>query len=274
MVDEWRFRFNPAGVWLALGLLLVLALQAFGQVSDPEVVNIPKADYHQENYEFVTGTPVDSIAPAVSLDTMQAISSRLIVTDVTDSTVTLSTNCKVGVTSRKDGFTVDRNYTGFYFPPGSSSQSQPDSLFIVYLDSASVAEDDEFNITAASISEDAARTAEIVFDSDTIFGTQVDTSDAIDVSNGVTTATFGYANWSQTGVVYEVLYNLGKRLAYGPAVPSDTLADSTGTRDTAAKLWRFWDTDLAEAQTIKIIRRGKAAADTTGPVSELLRWRR
>lgn len=265
-----RFKF-----FLALGLLFVLVLAVLGQVSDPQVVNYTTTtEYHDEYVTNVAGAAVDSVLPVANLDTMEAIAGRLIVTAVTESTVTLSTNNKVGTTSRTDGFTVSRNYSGFYFPPGSSSSSQPDSIFIVCLDSASVAANDEFRIYSAAVGADDARTALLVFETDTVKGLAVDTSDAIDVSNGVASATFGYANWSQTGAVYEVIYNLGKRLPYGPAVPSDTLADSTGTRLTTAKSWRFWDVDLAEAQSIKVIRHGLIEADTTGPVSELLRWRR
>lgn len=266
--------FSRAAIFLALGVIFVMALSALGQVTDPSTVVKSKQEYHNDYAENVKGTPLDSVAPVANLDTMEAISARLIVSAVTESTVTLSTNHKVGTTSRGDGFTVSRNYTGFYFPPGSSSSSQPDSVWKVYLDSANVAANDEFKLYSSAVADDAPRTAELVFSTDTIKGTSVDTSEAIDVSEGVSAVTFGYANWGQTGAVYEVIYNLGKRSPYGPAVPSDTLADSTGTRLTTAKLWRFWDTDLAEAQWIKVIRRGKVAADTTGPVSELLRWRR
>jgi len=150
----------------------------------------------------------------------------------------------------------------------------PDSLFQIYLDSANVAKNDEVTITVIAAAADAPKTALITFANDSIFGTKVDTSEAINLSDGMAKATFGYAADSTTGAVYVVIYNLGKRGPYGLAAPPDTLGDSTFTRDTAKRTWSFRDVDLLEARSLKVIRIGKVEVDTIGPVNQLLRWRR
>jgi len=268
-----RINFLCAAVLFFCLLILSPIQSIMAQVVDPSVLESKVVVYRDDSWQNKKGSAVDSILPLVDFDTMQTVAARLIVVAVTDSTVRFSTRLTYDFSVRIDAFTATRKDTCFIFPPGTVSQV-PDSLFAIYLDSANVAKNDEVIITVIEPTAAAPRTALISFANDTIFGTKVDTSDPVYISDGMAKATFGYAADSVTGAVYIVIYNLGKRGPYGLAAPPDTLGDSTFTRDTAKRTWSFREVDLLEARSIKVIRFGKVEVDTIGPVNQLLRWRK
>jgi len=209
------------------------------------------------------------------LDTLPEMRIRAVVLDTLgdSSQVILSVSSWTANRAAHETDTV-LIHTQLWLPckgPGGTGRV-PDSTFSLILRNSKPPEKSEaFRIWVEPVGEDEGFVQLIPFANDTLKGTGNDTSEVINLGRGAKEAVFGYKPDGTTAAVYELLYNSG--FGWGLAGPSDTLADSAWTAETQAGSWRFRDVgELLDAELLRVIRRGKSAADTVR-VQQTLRTR-
>jgi len=258
--------------WAALLVLLFLQ-PVIAQITAPEPTGFKIKQFTWSNE---TGTLLNEVTlQSNRLDTLDDVSLRIMAVD----TVKDSLGLIIDVTSRKGIYTPvpERDTVMIHeqialpkkTTAGNIAQVKS-GLFLVRFNNQSPKFTDDMRISLNPISPDQGYMAKIVFAHDSIFGTRTDTSAAIYLGRGVKSAVFGFrAAFGTPEVLYKAIFNVGA--GWGPANPLDSLAIKTWTDDATAGIWQFRKCgELLEADYLKIIRTGEAAADT-GRTEELIR---
>ncbi len=249
-----------------IALLAGLCVRAPAQVTAPTTIAFPTRQY-QLTSENVSGNALRGFGWNLAKrgDFNAPIRATVKVISVSSSYIA-SYQSIINYYNTIDTTTWTGNrYESFWIPDSSSvsGSTVPDSLFYI-TPTRDIKAGDYFTIANSSLSRGEQYQVRLIYDSDSVKGTQSRLSQPVWIGYGVRSLVFKWLPNDKVGAVYRTQYATTREGAFSWYLSSDTLADSTLTAKTATEdTWNYYSgASIDTTGWMKIERIGKEPDDT------------